>query len=48
MPYKYADIEKRLRKLGWFPVRQKGSHVVFLRGSTTVVVPKHGNRDVSP
>jgi len=48
MPYKYKDIEKRLRKLGYKIVRQKGSHVLFSNGSSTFPVPNHTGRDISP
>ncbi len=48
MPYKYRDIERRLLKLGYKIVRQKGSHVLFSNGATTFPVPRHGGRDISP
>jgi predicted RNA binding protein YcfA (HicA-like mRNA interferase family) len=48
MPYKYKEIEKRLRKLGYKIVRQKGSHVLFSNGSNTFPVPNHAGKDISP
>jgi len=30
MPYRFIDIKKRLNKLGFMIVRQKGSHAIFL------------------
>lgn len=48
MPYKYKEIEKRLRKLGYNAIRQKGSHVLFSNGFTTFPVPNHPGRDISP
>ena len=48
MPYSFKEIEKRLRKLGFKVVRQKGSHVLFSNGTTTFPVPNHSGRDVSP
>jgi predicted RNA binding protein YcfA (HicA-like mRNA interferase family) len=48
MPYKFKEIEKRLRKLGYKVVRQKGSHVLFSNGSNTFPVPNHAGKDISP
>ena len=48
MPYKFKEIEKRLRKLGYKVVRQKGSHVLFSNGETIFPVPNHGGKDISP
>lgn len=48
MPYRFKDIEKRLRKLGYKMVPQKGSHVLFSNGVTTFPVPKHPGKDISP
>jgi mRNA interferase HicA len=48
MPYRYRDIEKRLFKLGYKIVRQRGSHVLFSNGLTTFPLPRHSGRDISP
>ena len=48
MPFKYRDIEKKLIKMGYKIVRQKGSHVIFSDGKNTFPIPKHGSKDVSP
>lgn len=49
MPYKYKDIERKLRKLGYDIKRQgKGSHVIFSNGTSMIPVPKHGGKDISP
>ncbi|HRX64236.1 MAG TPA: type II toxin-antitoxin system HicA family toxin [Candidatus Absconditabacterales bacterium] len=48
MPYKFRDIQKRLQKLGFDIVRQKGSHVIFSNGKTIFPVPNHGGKDISP
>lgn len=47
MPYKYDDVAKKLKKLGFMLVRQKGSHVIFLFKDRTIVVPKHNNKEIS-
>jgi predicted RNA binding protein YcfA (HicA-like mRNA interferase family) len=41
------DIEKALKQMGFFPVRQKGSHVFFkhVDGRTTLV-PRHGGEEI--
>jgi predicted RNA binding protein YcfA (HicA-like mRNA interferase family) len=48
MPYSFKEIERRLLKLGYKVVRQKGSHVLFSNGTNTFPVPKHPGKDVSP
>ena len=47
MPFKYSHIKKRLLKLGYQIVRQKGSHVIFSDGQTTFPVPRHSSKDIS-
>ena len=48
MPYKFRDIEQRLKRLGFSIVRQgKGSHVIFSDGSRTFPVPRHKGQDIS-
>ena len=47
MPFKYREIEKRLSKLNYKIVRQRGSHVIFTDGENTFPVPNHGSRDIS-
>jgi predicted RNA binding protein YcfA (HicA-like mRNA interferase family) len=48
MPFKYKEIERRLLKMGYSIVRQKGSHVIFSDGKNTFPVPDHGSKDISP
>lgn len=48
MPFKYREIEKKLMKIGYRVVRQKGSHVIFSDGKNTFPVPNHGSKDISP
>ncbi|MBN2704363.1 MAG: type II toxin-antitoxin system HicA family toxin, partial [Pontiellaceae bacterium] len=48
MPYSFRQIEKRLQKLGYKVVRQKGSHVLFSNGEKIFPVPNHGGKDISP
>lgn len=47
MPFKYREIERRLLKIGYKVVRQKGSHVIFSDGRNTFPVPNHGVKDIS-
>jgi predicted RNA binding protein YcfA (HicA-like mRNA interferase family) len=48
MPYKFRDIEKRLKRIGFSIVRQgKGSHVIFSNGLITFPVPNHKGQDIS-
>jgi len=42
------EIEKRLIKMGYRVVRQKGSHVIFSDGKNTFPAPNHGSKDISP
>ena len=48
MPFKYREFERKLIKLGYRVVRQKGSHVIFSDGKNTFSVPNHGSKDISP
>ncbi|CAC9447270.1 YcfA family protein [uncultured Gammaproteobacteria bacterium] len=48
MPFKYRAFERKLTKLGYKIVRQKGSHVIFSDGKNTFPVPNHGSKDISP
>ena len=47
MPYSYIDIESKLNKLWFQIIRQKWSHVIFVKGKIRIVVPKHWNKDIS-
>jgi len=47
MPYKFLDIKKKLLKLGFKIVRQKGSHVVFKKDNIIFPVPNHWWKDIS-
>lgn len=48
MPFKYREFERKLTKLGYKVVRQKGSHVIFSDGKNTFPIPNHGSKDISP
>lgn len=37
-----ADIVKALRRHGFHPVRQKGSHIQMVKDERRVTVPAHG------
>jgi predicted RNA binding protein YcfA (HicA-like mRNA interferase family) len=41
-------LRKKLSKLGYRIVRQKGSHVIFSNGKNTFPIPNHGVKDISP
>ena len=47
MPFKYREIEKKLTKMGYSIVRQRGSHVIFSDGKNIFPVPNHGSKDIS-
>ena len=40
------EIMKRLKQHGWVLDRIKGSHHIFIKGSKTIPVPVHGNKDI--
>jgi predicted RNA binding protein YcfA (HicA-like mRNA interferase family) len=48
VPYKFKEIERKLKKLGFRISRQSGSHVIFVKGSTLIPVPNHPGKDISP
>jgi predicted RNA binding protein YcfA (HicA-like mRNA interferase family) len=45
----FAEVDRAIRRLGFVPSRQRGSHVSYRhpdgRGTT---VPNHGSRDIAP
>lgn len=44
---KARDIEKILKQMGFFSVRQKGSHVFFKHpDGRTTLVPRHGGEEI--
>jgi predicted RNA binding protein YcfA (HicA-like mRNA interferase family) len=40
------DLVKRLEKAGWILDRISSSHHIMVKGSKTISVPVHGNRDL--
>jgi len=40
------ELVKLLKKEGWALDRIKGSHHIMIKGTMTLSVPVHGNRDV--
>jgi predicted RNA binding protein YcfA (HicA-like mRNA interferase family) len=43
MPKKFRDADKELKKAGFKPSRQSGSHITYKNAKgKTVTVPKHG------
>jgi predicted RNA binding protein YcfA (HicA-like mRNA interferase family) len=47
MPYKFRDIETKLKKLWFDIVRQKWSHVIFFDWKIIFPVPNHWWKDIS-
>ncbi|HEX9722009.1 MAG TPA: type II toxin-antitoxin system HicA family toxin [Candidatus Paceibacterota bacterium] len=44
---KARDVEKALLQMGFYPVRQKGSHVFFKHeDGRTTLVPRHGGEEI--
>ena len=37
----WHEVIKALRKVGFVPVRQKGSHIILAKGDRVVPVPRH-------
>lgn len=37
----WRELIKALRKVGFVPVRQKGSHIILTKGDRVVPVPRH-------
>jgi predicted RNA binding protein YcfA (HicA-like mRNA interferase family) len=46
MPPSGKEVVKKLKKLGWRVVQQRGSHVKLKRDEQIVVIPVHGNQDL--
>jgi len=44
---KFNELQKILKRLGYLPVRQKGSHVIFSNQSkNTITVPNHPSKTI--
>ena len=49
IPVSPKNLEKKIIKLGFSPVRQKGSHVFYRHpDGRTTTIPFHGNYDIGP
>lgn len=49
IPISPKDLEKKIMKLGFQPLRQKGSHVFYKHpDGRATTIPFHGNYDISP
>lgn len=45
----FREVDRALRQMGFAPIRQKGSHVVYRhQDGRTTTVPNHGGRDLAP
>jgi predicted RNA binding protein YcfA (HicA-like mRNA interferase family) len=45
----FRKVQRSLRRLGFQPVRQRGSHVIFAHADGRVtVVPNHPGEDIGP
>jgi predicted RNA binding protein YcfA (HicA-like mRNA interferase family) len=43
----FAELQKRVKKLGFRKVRQKGSHIRFVhQDGRKTTIPDHGSKDV--
>jgi predicted RNA binding protein YcfA (HicA-like mRNA interferase family) len=48
-PISPKDLEKKLLKLGFKPIRQKGSHVFYRHADgRSTTIPFHGNYEIGP
>lgn len=49
IPISPKKLEKKIMRLGFRPVRQKGSHVLYRHpDGRTTSIPFHGNYDIGP
>ena len=49
IPISPKNLEKKIIKLGFRPVRQKGSHVFYKHpDGRTTSIPFHGNYEIGP
>jgi predicted RNA binding protein YcfA (HicA-like mRNA interferase family) len=46
VPPSGKEVLAHLKKCGWTVVQQRGSHIKMRKGSTMVIVPLHGNKDL--
>lgn len=43
---KYDEIHRLINMNGWKVIRQRGSHVIYRKGSKTYPVPYHQGREL--
>jgi predicted RNA binding protein YcfA (HicA-like mRNA interferase family) len=46
MPISGKEVIKRLKRLGWTEISQRGSHVKLAKDQQITTVPVHGSRDL--
>lgn len=44
---KFREVKQALERNGYRETRQRGSHVIFTKGSSSLTVPNHAGTDVS-
>jgi mRNA interferase HicA len=46
---KSSELQRKLKRAGWFEVRQSGSHIIMRHNDKTnmLVVPRHGTKEVA-
>ncbi len=44
---KYREVKQALERIGYREARQRGSHVIFTKGRSSITVPNHAGIDVS-
>lgn len=45
---KYSEVLRRLKRAGWYKVRQEGSHIIMAHGEKdhVIIVPNHGSKEM--
>lgn len=43
---KSSELHRIIKKNGWQPIRQAGSHVIYEKGGKLVSVPYHGAKEM--
>lgn len=43
---KYNEFHRLILRNGWEAIRQKGSHVIYVKGVQMETVPNHGSKEM--
>lgn len=43
---KSSELHRLIKRNGWIPTRQVGSHVIYSKNGRSICVPDHGSKEI--